>query len=192
MKHNNEAKEDMKRSTLEDHGIFMFTGGEDDEERFPEVCSDTVRWIIEENFENDHDFLTLIVNSPGGYISSGFSVIDAMIGSKIPIRTLGLGQIASMGLLIFITGKKGDRILTPNTLIMSHQWSGGDYGKEHELVAGIKRNNLISDMIIRHYKKHTGLSEKKIRKYLLTPSDIFLSANEAKSLGLCDQIRLFS
>lgn len=180
-------KDDDEKPTLEDRGVFLFTGEVDDEQ-----CADTIRWIIEENFEQRHKFLTLIINSPGGYVSSGFSVVDVMMGSKVPIRTIGLGIIASMGLLMFIAGKKGERILTPNTLIMSHQWSGANFGKEHELMAGMKANMLISDMFIRHYRKHTGLTEKKIRKYLLSPSDIYLTANEAKELGICDQIRMFN
>jgi ATP-dependent protease ClpP protease subunit len=59
------------------------------------------------------------------------------------------------------------------------------------LIAGVKRNTLISEMVIRHYKRHTGLSTKKIHKHLLSPSDTYLSAKEAKELGLCDEIKDF-
>jgi ATP-dependent Clp protease protease subunit len=168
--------------TLEDYGIFMFSGEVEEE-----ICADAVRWIFEKNLEGKHDLLTVVVNSPGGCVTSGFSVIDAINGSKIPVRTIGMGILASMGLLIFITGR--ERILTKNTLIMSHQWSSGIYGKEHELVAGIKHNELISSMIMKHYKKHTGLTQKQISKHLLPPSDVYLSAEEAKKLGICDEIR---
>ncbi len=179
------SEEDDEIKTLEDWGVWQFTGEVDDEQ-----CADVVRWILEENFESKHEKLTLIINSPGGYVTSGFSVIDAMAGSKIPIRTVGMGVIASMGLLMFIAGKKGERILTPNTLIMSHQFAGFTKGKEHELIAGIKRDTIISDMIMRHYKKHTGLTEKKIQKLLLPASDVYITAKEAVDLGICDQIRL--
>lgn len=175
-----------KRVTLEDRGIFLLSGEVDDD-----TCPDIIRWIFEENFDRRHEALTLVVNSPGGSVTCGFSVIDAMNGSRLPVRTVGMGEIASMGLSIFITGEKGKRILTPNTLIMSHQWSAGVYGKEHELLAGIKQNNLLTEMFLRHYKKHTGLSVKKIRDYLLPPSDVYLSAKEAKKLNICDAIHLF-
>lgn len=178
-------KED--KSGLDDNGVYLFTGEVNDES-----YSDTIRWILEQNFEAKHELLTLIINSPGGSVVDGMGVIDCLVGSSIPVRTLGLGMIASMGLLMFITGKKGERILTPNTLILSHQWSGWSHGKEHDLLAGIKHNTLISDMIMRHYKKCTGLSEKKIKKYLLPPSDVWLSAKEALQLNLCDQIRLLN
>jgi ATP-dependent Clp protease protease subunit len=170
---------------LEERGIYLFSG-EVNEER----CEGAIRWIIEENFEARHPMLTLLINSPGGCLNSGFSLIDVMAGSTIPIRTVGLGIIASMGLLMFIAGKKGERILTPNTLIMSHQWHSWVDGKEHELIAYAKHNNLISEMVMRHYRKHTRLSTAKIKKYLLPPSDIYLDAIEAKGLGICDQIRL--
>lgn len=98
-------------------------------------------------------------------------------------------MIASMGLMIFIAGEKGKRVLTPNTTIMSHQWSGGEFGKEHELLASVKNHKLISTMFMNHYKKHTGLTEKQIKTYLLPTSDVWLSAKEAKQLGICDEIR---
>ncbi len=173
-----------EQDKLRDKGIFLFSGEVDDP-----LCNSLIEYILNQNLEGQHEFLTLIINSPGGYISSGFSTIDVMNGSSLPIHTVGLGIIASMGLMLFITGKKGQRILTPNTLIMSHQWSGGSWGKEHELIAAVKANTLISDMILKHYKKHTGLTEKKIRDYLLPASDVYLSAKEAKDLGICDEIR---
>jgi len=46
-------------------------------------------------------------------------------------------------------------------------------------------------MIFRHYKRHTGLKDREIRKYLLPPSDVWLSAKEAKRLGLCDEVKEF-
>ena len=134
--------------SLESRGIFMFTGDVDDD-----LCSDAIEFIMKENFSGKNDKITMIVNSHGGSMTSGFSVIDVMKGSKIPVRTIGLGILASMGLHIFISGKKGERVLTPNTLIMSHQWTWGTYGKEHELLASMKSFDLVTEMQIRHYRK---------------------------------------
>ena len=112
-----------------------------------------------------------------------------MKGSKIPIKTVGLGMIASCGLLMFITGTKGKRILTPNTSILSHQYSWGQgTEKEHELFARVKEFELTTERMVKHYKKCTGLIEEDIRKYLLPPHDVWLSAKEAKKLGLCDKV----
>ena len=150
-----------------------------------------IDWIISENFNQKEKKreLTLGICSPGGDLNACFALVDVMKGSKIPIRTIGMGMIASCGLLMFISGEKGRRILTPNTSILSHQYSWGTYGKEHELFAQVKEYDLTTERIVNHYKKCTGLTEKDIRKYLLPPHDVWLSAKEAKKLGLCDKIQ---
>jgi ATP-dependent Clp protease protease subunit len=178
------GKNDEKN--LGQHGIYLLTGDINESE-----CEEAIRFILEANLNNGHDYLSMIVNSPGGYVNAGFSLIDVMNGSKAEIRTVGLGILASMGLLIFIAGKKGKRSLTPNTMVMSHQWSGLRWGKEHELLASQRGDDIITAMIFRHYKRHTGLSDKQIRKYLLPPSDVWLTAKEAKKLGLCDEVKEF-
>lgn len=149
-----------------------------------------VEWIFEANFAEERpELLNLIITSPGGDLNAAFALIDTMRGSAIPIRTIGLGQIASAGLMIFIAGQKGHRLLTPNTSILSHQYSWGAFGKEHELFATVKEFDLTTKKMIAHYKKCTGLKEDQIREVLLPPQDIWLSAIEAKKLGLCDDIK---
>jgi ATP-dependent Clp protease protease subunit len=156
-----------------------------------ETMKPLIDWIIAENY-NKHKRkkeLTLGICSPGGDLNACFALVDVMKGSKIPIRTIGMGMIASCGLLMFISGEKGKRILTPNTSILSHQYSWGTYGKEHELFAVVKEYDLTTERMVNHYRKCTGLTEEKIRKYLLPPHDVWLSAKEAKKLGLCDSIK---
>ena len=169
---------------LRGHHVFM-------SDVTQESMKPLIDWIIAENF-NQKDKkreLTLGICSPGGDLNACFALGDVMKGSKIPIRTIGMGMIASCGLLMFISGEKGKRILTPNTSILSHQYSWGTYGKEHELFAQVKEYDLTTERIVNHYKKCTGLTEKDIRKYLLPPHDVWLSAKEAKKLGLCDKIQ---
>ena len=149
-----------------------------------------VEWIFEANFTEERpEMLNMIVTSPGGDLNAAFALIDVMRGSAIPIRTIGLGQIASAGLMIFIAGDAGMRILTPNTSILSHQYSWGAIGKEHELFATVKEFDLTTKKMIAHYKKCTGLTEVKIREVLLPPQDVWLSPTEAKKLGLCDDVK---
>ena len=98
-----------------------------------EVTQETMKplidWIISENYNKDKKKkeLTLGICSPGGDLNACFALVDIMKGSKIPIRTIGMGMIASCGLLMFISGTKGRRTLTPNTSILSHQYSWGTY-----------------------------------------------------------------
>ena len=156
-------------------------------------CKTVVEWIFEANFTEERpDMLNLIITSPGGGLNAAFAVIDTMRGSAIPVRTIGLGQIASAGLMIFIAGDKGKRILTPNTSILSHQYTWGAFGKEHELFATVKEFDLTTKKMIAHYKRCTGLSEAKIREILLPPQDMWLSPQEAKKLGICDDIKELS
>jgi ATP-dependent Clp protease protease subunit len=153
-------------------------------------CKQMVEWIFSCNFSDEQfDILNLVICSPGGDLNAAFAVIDTMKGSHIPIRTIGLGQIASAGLSIFMAGTEGQRILTPNTSILSHQYSWGSFGKEHELIAQVKEFDLTTKRLIAHYKKCTGLDEATIREKLLPPQDVWLSAVEAKKLGVCDIVK---
>ncbi len=66
-----------------------------------QTAKQTVEWIFECNFQEERpDLLNLIITSPGGDLNAAFAIIDTMRGSAIPIRTIGLGQIASAGLMI--------------------------------------------------------------------------------------------
>ena len=154
------------------------------------TCKQAIEWTFDNNFSEERpEVLNLIICSPGGDLNAAFALIDTMRGSTIPVNTIGLGQIASAGLMIFIAGTKGHRILTPNTSILSHQYSWGAFGKEHELIATVKEYDLTTKRLMSHYKKCTGLTEKSIREKLLPPQDVWLSAQEAKKLGICDQVK---
>ena len=159
-----------------------------------ESCKDAIEFVIKQNAErgvNKQKRLQFMICSPGGDVPSCFALIDIMKGSRIPIHTVGLGVIASCGLLLFITGEKGKRTLTPNTSILSHQFSWGTFGKAHELFAAQKEFDLTTSRMIKHYKLCTGLEDTKIRQYLLPPQDVWLDAKEAKKLGICDEIMDF-
>ena len=156
-----------------------------------ESCKEAIEFVLKQNAEKKKQKrLQFMICSPGGDVPSCFALIDIMKGSRIPIHTVGLGVIASCGLLLFITGEKGKRTLTPNTSILSHQYSWGSYGKEHELFAQVKEFELSTERMINHYKKCTGLTEAQIREHLLPPEDRWLSAKEAKKLGICDKVIL--
>jgi ATP-dependent Clp protease protease subunit len=173
------------KELLVSKGITIFMGDVTETTMIP-----LVEWILASNLSNKpHKELTLGICSPGGDLNACFALIDVMKGSRIPIKTIGMGLIASCGLLMFISGTKGKRILTPNTSILSHQYSWGSYGKEHELFATVKEFELTTKRMITHYKKCTGLTEKLIREKLLPPHDVWLDANQAKKLGICDKIQ---
>jgi len=170
---------------VEECGIFLLM-----DEISDTSCKDVISFIISKNITKPYPkYLQLVINSTGGDLNSAFAVIDTMKGSAIPIYTVGLGCIASAAVLIFMAGEKGKRVLTPNTSVLSHQYSWGVYGKEHDLFATVKEYELTTQRMLTHYKKCTGLTEKKIREFLLPAEDVWLSANQAKKLGLCDSVK---
>ena len=149
-----------------------------------------VNFIIKSNFIFDHDTqLTMMVNSPGGSVSDGFALIDVMETSRLDINTVGLGQVASMGVLIVAAGTKGKRVITKNTEIMAHQFSTMIYGKYHELVASQKYHEKLERTFIDHFVRHTSMSEKQVRDIMFSTTDRWLTPKEAKKYGICDEVR---
>ena len=170
---------------LVDHGIYVLMDA---------INADSVRpvieWILHENHVRKKRYkeLLLMICSNGGNMEEAFALIDVMRSSKIAIKTVGLGSIASCGLMIFLAGTAGRRVLTPNTSILSHQFSWNNHGKVHELFATVKEFQLTEQRMIEHYKIATGLDDDAIRKVLLPPQDVYLSAQEALEYGICDEV----
>ena len=179
-----EKKENVQPS-VEECGIYLLM-----DEITDSTCKDVISFIISKNLIKPYPkYLQIVINSGGGDLQAAFALIDTMKGSAIPVRTVGLGCVASAAVMIFMSGEKGHRVLTPNTSVLSHQYSWGTYGKEHDLFATVREYELTTKRLINHYKKCTGLNEKKIRQHLLPPEDVWLSATEAKKLGLCDSVK---
>lgn len=178
--------QDYQPSTLLNNGVYYFSN-----EFSTASTKDVITWILDSNLSQGNKFenLTLMITSYGGDLMAAFALIDVMRGSSIPVHTIGLGIIASAGLLTFIAGTPGHRLITPNTSILSHQWSAGAFGKEHELLATGRQFDLTTKRMINHYKKCTGLDEAIIREKLLPPQDVWLSSQEAKKYNLTDSVK---
>lgn len=178
--------QEYRPQSLSDQGVYYFSN-----EFSTGTTKDVITWILDSNLSQGNKFeqLTLMITSYGGDLMSAFALIDVMRGSSIPVHTIGLGIIASAGLMTFIAGEPGHRLITPNTSILSHQWSAGAFGKEHELLATGRQFDLTTKRMIAHYKKCTGLDEAIIREKLLPPQDVWLSAQEAKKFNLTDSVK---
>lgn len=171
--------------TLDENHYYIFN-----KEFDADSTAAAIAFIIQRNLmiKNKPKMMKMIINSPGGDVNAAFALIDTIKGSKVPVYTYGLGLVASAALMTFISGNKGNRYITRNTSILSHQYSWGTHGKEHELMATVKEFSNTSRRIIDHYKKCTGLAETDIKKYLLPPQDVWLSAKEAVKYGIADEI----
>lgn len=170
---------------LHANGMFVLMGPIENDTVKP-----VIEWILNENFvtKRRRKELILSICSEGGDMSAAFALIDVMRSSTVPIKTVGLGQIASAGLLIFLGGTPGRRTLTPNTSILSHQFSWGSDGKAHELFATMREFELTQKRMVQHYKDCTGLDDDVIKAKLLPPHDVWLDADEALKLHICDSI----
>lgn len=170
---------------LADNGMYVLMGEIDNESVKP-----VIEWILYENFvaKKKRKELLLMICSEGGDMSAAFALIDVIHSSNIYVKTVGLGQIASAGLMIFLAGSPGRRVLTPNTSILSHQFSWGSDGKAHELFATMKEFELTQKRMVAHYELCTGLSKEEIKTVLLPPHDVWLTAEEALALKICDAV----
>jgi len=132
--------------------------------------------------------ITVIINSPGGDVFSGFAIFDIMRAIKSPIITLVAGFAASMGSIIMLGAKKGNRYATKNSKILIHQPLIGGFfeGRATEIEIQAKEIQETKDRIINLYVQETGQSREKIAKDI--ELDYWMIAEEAKEYGLIDKI----
>ena len=174
----------VKENSLDDLGV-IFLSGNIDGGKAEGVC----RSIIEMNLSGKHQQIQLIINSAGGECAAGFAIIDMMQWSRLPVYTTGLGMVASMGLLVFMVGKKGSRVITPRTSILSHRFWSLNIGNHSQLLARRKEEDLVHQRIVNHYLEYTGVgSVEELESTLLRDVDTWLSAEETVKYGIADLI----
>ena len=162
---------------------------------FGEISEDSARdvvsWIIDANLDEDRpEYLHLIINSMGGDLMACWSIVEAILSSKIPIHATAVGQIASAGLIIFMTCEKGKRVMTRTCSTMSHNFNMNLEG--HTPYSELKNLQIeydrCSDVIINHYVAHTGLSKEKVIKFLVKDQDVYLSPEEVVKYKIADRL----
>ncbi|MBI2278952.1 MAG: ATP-dependent Clp endopeptidase proteolytic subunit ClpP [Candidatus Brennerbacteria bacterium] len=130
--------------------------------------------------------IKIYVNTPGGSVTAGLAIYDAMQYVKNPVSTICVGMAASMGAVLLGAGKKGKRLALPNSEILLHQVMGGAEGQAIEIEITAKHIVKIKDKINQILAKHTGQRLDRIERD--TDRDFYLSAAEAKEYGLIDEI----
>lgn len=128
----------------------------------------------------------LYVNSPGGSVTAGLSIIDTMHHIKPDVATVCVGLAASMGSLILSQGAKGKRYILPNAEVMIHQPSGGAYGQATDIDITAKHILKTRDRLNQMLAKATGQKIAKIQQDV--DRDFFMDAEEAKTYGIVDKI----
>ena len=134
----------------------------------------------------NHKEIYLYINSPGGCITSGLAIKDAMDRSQSDIVTVCTGMAASMGAFLVACGAKGKRYITPHADMMIHQPIGGARGQASDVILTAKRIEKMKHMINAILAGKTGKKYKTIRKD--TDRDFYMNAKEAIKYGLVDKI----
>lgn len=153
-----------------------------------ELVKEACQWILEANLEGKHSKLHLIINSVGGSLTSAWSLIDFMNSSKIPVATYGVGQAVSAGLLLLMSGTSGNRFASKTISLMSHQFEGGIEDAYHNISSMVVEYANTHQRYLNHYIKCTGLKEKHVKNKLLSPTNKWMTANEALEYNLIDNI----
>jgi ATP-dependent Clp protease, protease subunit len=136
--------------------------------------------------ENPDKDIFLYINSPGGSVSAGLSVYDTMQFIKPDVSTLCMGMAASMGAFLLAAGAKGKRLALPNARIMIHQPSGGAQGQASDIEIQAREILRLRETLNGILAERTGQSLDKIRSD--SERDYFMSATEAQTYGLVDQV----
>ncbi|GER36707.1 ATP-dependent Clp protease proteolytic subunit [Striga asiatica] len=161
---------------------IIFLGNQIDDMSADFVISQLLLLDSEDNKKD----IRLFINSPGGSVTSGMGIYDAMKLCKADVSTICMGIAASMGAFILAAGTKGKRFCMPNARVMIHQPHGGAGGKLTEMTIRAKEMCYHRVKINKILSRVTGKPEQQIE--LDTDCDNFMDAWEAKAYGLVDEI----
>nr|WP_100613417.1 ATP-dependent Clp protease proteolytic subunit [Confluentibacter citreus] len=128
----------------------------------------------------------LYINSPGGYVTSGFSVYDCIKSLNSDISTICTGFAASMGSILLSAGTKGKRFIQPHARVMIHQPSGGARGQASDIEITAKEIILTKELSARLLAENCGQSFEKIMKDF--NRDHWMGAQESVTYGIVDGI----
>ena len=175
-----ERSYDIYSRLLKDR-IVMLSGEIDDA-----VASSIVAQLLFLEAEDTDRDIYLYINSPGGVVTSGFSIYDTMNYIKPDVSTICIGQAASMGAFLLSCGAKGKRYALPNSRIMIHQPLGGAQGQATDIEIQAKEilrmKEILNNILSQNFGKDLAQVEKD------TDRDFFMSAEDAVQYGLIDQV----
>lgn len=130
--------------------------------------------------------ITLHIDTPGGSVKSGLSIVDVMNYVSSDIVTVNTGMAASMGSILLGAGTKGKRFTLPNSRVMLHQVSTGAQGNiqdiRRSIAEGEKYNTKLFDML----GNFTDKTPEQVLKD--AERDFWLDGEEAKAYGIVDGI----
>jgi ATP-dependent Clp protease protease subunit len=175
-----ERSYDVWSRLLKDRIVFLGTPVYD------EVANLIVAQLLFLESQDPEKDISFYINSPGGSVTAGLAIYDAMQVIRPQVRTFCVGQCASMGALLLAAGAKGKRYALPNSRVMIHQPHGGAGGQATDIAIQAKEIISLKKRLNEILAAHTGKKVAEIEAD--ADRDFFMSAAEAKEYGLVDDI----
>lgn len=161
--------------------IISLTGKITDE--VATVINASLRYLVRVN----NDDITIYINSPGGSVTAGFAIYDALKSITCDVCTVATGMAASMAaFLLTAGGSRGKRYATHNAEIMIHQPLGGVQGQASDIRIHAENILRIKDKLNKMLSEATGQSLDVIEKD--TDRDNYMTATQSVEYGLVDHI----
>ncbi|OAB48106.1 ATP-dependent Clp endopeptidase proteolytic subunit ClpP [Paenibacillus antarcticus] len=175
-----ERSSDIYSRLLKDRIIFLSNAIDDD------VANLVIAQLLFLAAEDPEKDISLYINSPGGSVTAGMGIYDTMQFIKPDVSTICMGMAASMGSLLLTAGAKGKRFALTNSEVMIHQPLGGIQGQASDILIHTDWIIKTREKLNQIYVERTGQPLEKIERD--TDRDFFMSAEEAVSYGLIDQV----
>ncbi len=138
--------------------------------------------------ENPEKDISLYINSPGGSVTAGMAIYDAMQFIQPDVSTIVMGQACSMGSLLAQAGAKGKRMILPNARHMIHQPSGGARGQATDMEIQVREILEMKKNLTNIYVRHNSAGKTYDELAKDMERDFFMSAQQAIDYGLADKI----
>jgi ATP-dependent Clp protease protease subunit len=132
--------------------------------------------------------ITLHVDSPGGSVKSGLSIVDIMNYVKSDIVTINTGMAASMGSILLGAGTKGKRFTLNFSRVMLHQVSSGAQGTIQDIEISLAEARKYNELLFGLLGQYTDKDPAQVK--IDADRDLWLNAEEAKTYGIVDDIIL--
>ena len=171
---------DIYSRLLKDRIIFL--GGPIDDG----VASSVIAQLLFLASENSKEEIKFYINSPGGQVTAALAIYDTMQHIAPDVSTICVGIAASAAALLLAAGKKGKRMILPNSEVLIHQVMGGAQGQATDIDIHAKHILNIKKKLNEIMAKHTGQALAKVERD--AERDYFMSAEEAKEYGIVDRI----
>lgn len=172
---------DIYSRLLKDNIIFLGRAIDD------EVASLVIAQMLFLEAESPEKDIAFYINSPGGSTSAGLAIYDTMQYIRPDVATYCIGQAASMAAVLLAAGKKGKRIILPNSRVLIHQpWVRGLGGQQTDIEIHAKDLLELRGRLDAILAEHTGQDIERVHRD--TDRDHILTADEAIEYGIVDQI----